>query len=34
MWYFSTNLGLGFACAFAALNATWLELPAGQGLPD
>lgn len=26
MWYFSWILGLGFACAFAVLNAMWLEL--------
>lgn len=26
MWYFSWVLGLGFACAFAVLNAMWLEL--------
>jgi cytochrome bd-I ubiquinol oxidase subunit X len=25
MWYFSWILGLGFACAFATLNAMWLE---------
>jgi cyd operon protein YbgT len=25
MWYFSWMLGLGFACAFAVLNAMWLE---------
>jgi len=28
MWYFSWILGLGFACAFAVLNAMWLELQA------
>lgn len=27
MWYFSWVLGLGLACAFAILNAMWLELP-------
>ncbi|HVV64708.1 MAG TPA: cytochrome bd-I oxidase subunit CydX [Rhizomicrobium sp.] len=26
MWYFSWVLGLGFACAFAVLNAMWLEI--------
>ena len=26
MWYFSWILGLGLACAFAILNAIWLEL--------
>ena len=26
MWYFSWILGLGLACAFAILNALWLEL--------
>ncbi len=30
MWYFSWVLGLGFACAFAILNALWLEI----GQPD
>jgi cyd operon protein YbgT len=25
MWYFAWILGLGFACAFAVLNAMWLE---------
>jgi len=25
MWYFAWVLGLGFACAFAVLNAMWLE---------
>ena len=34
MWYFTWILGLGFAAAFAALNAMWLELAPGQGLPD
>jgi len=28
MWYFSWVLGLGLACAFAILNAMWLELAA------
>lgn len=26
MWYFSWMLGVGFACAFAILNAMWHEL--------
>jgi cyd operon protein YbgT len=26
MWYFAWMLGLGLACAFAILNAMWLEL--------
>lgn len=26
MWYFAWILGLGLACAFAILNAMWLEL--------
>ncbi|PZQ19205.1 MAG: cytochrome bd-I oxidase subunit CydX [Ancylobacter novellus] len=26
MWYFAWILGLGFASAFAVLNAMWLEL--------
>jgi len=26
MWYFSWILGLGLACAFAILNAMWIEL--------
>jgi cyd operon protein YbgT len=30
MWYFSWVLGLGFACAFAVLNAMWLELDHDQ----
>jgi cytochrome bd-I ubiquinol oxidase subunit X len=25
MWYFTWVLGVGFACAFAILNAMWLE---------
>jgi cyd operon protein YbgT len=29
MWYFTWALGLGFACAFAVLNAMWLELREG-----
>ncbi len=30
MWYFSWILGIGLACAFAILNAMWLELHEGQ----
>jgi cyd operon protein YbgT len=26
MWYFTWILGLGFACAFAILNAMWVEM--------
>jgi len=26
MWYFAWVLGAGFACAFAILNAMWLEM--------
>jgi cyd operon protein YbgT len=26
MWYFAWVLGAGFACAFAVLNAMWLEM--------
>ena len=26
MWYFAWVLGVGFACAFAILNAMWLEI--------
>jgi cytochrome bd-I ubiquinol oxidase subunit X len=32
MWYFSWILGLGLACAFAILNAMWLELTEDE--PD
>ncbi len=31
MWYFSWVLGLGLACAFAILNAMWLELQEDDG---
>jgi cyd operon protein YbgT len=34
MWYFTWILGLGFAAAFAILNAMWLELAPEQGLPE
>jgi len=30
MWYFTWVLGVGFACAFAVLNAMWLELQADR----
>lgn len=33
MWYFSWILGTGLACAFAILNALWLELRVGQVEP-
>lgn len=26
MWYFAWILGFGLACAFAVLNAMWIEL--------
>lgn len=32
MWYFSWVLGLGLACAFAILNAMWLELELEEGI--
>lgn len=28
MWYFAWMLGVSLACAFAILNAMWLELMA------
>jgi cytochrome bd-I ubiquinol oxidase subunit X len=38
MWYFSWILGIGLACAFAILNAMWLELyegaPAAEDAAD
>ena len=33
MWYFSWILGLGLACAFAILNAMWLELDEERDEP-
>ena len=30
MWYFAWVLGVGFACAFAVLNALWLEAHPGK----
>ena len=32
MWYFTWVLGAGFACAFAILNAMWLEIR--EPVPD
>ena len=34
MWYFTWVLGLGLACAFAILNAMWLELEADRENPE
>jgi cytochrome bd-I ubiquinol oxidase subunit X len=35
MWYFTWVLGVGFACAFAILNALWLEArPGGPHVPS
>jgi cyd operon protein YbgT len=31
MWYFTWVLGAGFACAFAILNAMWLEVHESDG---
>lgn len=31
MWYFAWVLGVGFACAFAILNAMWFELHSDGG---
>jgi cyd operon protein YbgT len=33
MWYFSWILGLGLACAFAVLNALWLEFTEDRPTP-
>ncbi len=33
MWYFAWILGIGFAAAFAVLNAMWLEFD-DPGLDD
>jgi cyd operon protein YbgT len=33
MWYFSWMLGVGLACAFAILNAMWLELAEDDSEP-
>ena len=34
MWYFSWILGLGLACAFAILNAMWLEVTEDDSRRD
>ena len=34
MWYFSWILGVGFAVAFAILNAMWFELHAQHETDD
>ncbi|HWA21253.1 MAG TPA: cytochrome bd-I oxidase subunit CydX [Caulobacterales bacterium] len=34
MWYFTWVLGLGLACAFAILNALWLEVSPGDKPAD
>jgi cyd operon protein YbgT len=34
MWYFAWVLGVGFACAFAILNAMWFELNVDRGESD
>ncbi len=34
MWYFAWVLGVGFACAFAILNAMWFELQSPSGNID
>ncbi len=34
MWYFSWVLGVGLACAFAVLNAMWLEMRDDQSAND
>ena len=34
MWYFAWILGVGFAGAFAILNAMWFEIHAGQEVDD
>ena len=34
MWYFSWILGIGLACAFAILNAMWLEVDAPAPVED
>ncbi|HZW50963.1 MAG TPA: cytochrome bd-I oxidase subunit CydX [Rudaea sp.] len=33
MWYFTWILGLGFACAFAILNAMWVEIHETDNTP-
>ena len=32
MWYFAWSLGLGFATAFAVLNAMWIEFDRDEDL--
>lgn len=35
MWYFAWVLGVGFACAFAILNALWFEIQVkGQHIDE
>lgn len=34
MWYFAWILGLGFAVAFAVLNAMWLEFDSAEERPE
>jgi cyd operon protein YbgT len=34
MWYFSWILGVGFAIAFAILNAMWFELHVQHKIDD
>jgi cytochrome bd-I ubiquinol oxidase subunit X len=34
MWYFTWILGVGFAGAFAILNAMWFEAHAGREIDD
>jgi cytochrome bd-I ubiquinol oxidase subunit X len=34
MWYFTWVLGVGFAVAFAILNAMWFEAHAQRGIDD
>jgi cyd operon protein YbgT len=34
MWYFAWILGVGFACAFAILNAMWFELHVQSKIDD
>jgi cyd operon protein YbgT len=34
MWYFTWVLGVGFAGAFAILNAMWFEAHAQQAIDD
>lgn len=34
MWYFSWVLGVGFAAAFAILNAMWFEAHAQRELEE